>query len=178
MRFGFSRSKYNRAVKAKLIETTPCGDYSVVARPVLRELMMKGLGPIPKEPAASTPPRNQTKPKAKSKPKSETKPKPGPESKFESKSEPEPDLAAIYAERFKIMRPNVGDSGARARAYEHAVGICCNHYGVDNEKSRRSVRAALAEKRGECVASTNAPRSTGRGLCETLPRYSARLTQQ
>jgi hypothetical protein len=52
---GWSRSKYDRARRAGLLETTPQGSYNGISRPVLRELMRNGLGPISKKIAASAP---------------------------------------------------------------------------------------------------------------------------
>jgi hypothetical protein len=63
-----------------------------------------------------------------------------------SELKPEFDLAAIYAERFRIMRPNVGDDEARARAYDHAVRACEAHYGVDLEEAKRRVLTALGRR--------------------------------
>jgi hypothetical protein len=40
---GISISTYNRAVRARLIETTPRGDYEAVSRPVLRPLLKYGF---------------------------------------------------------------------------------------------------------------------------------------
>jgi hypothetical protein len=57
---------------------------------------------------------------------------------------PDVDLAAIHAERFRLLRDNLGNAEARARAYDHAVKACCDHYGVDLEAAKRAVQFALA----------------------------------
>ena len=57
---GWSRSKYDRARRAGLLETTPQGSYNGISRPVLRELMRNGLGPIPKKSPVSVSPSQAT----------------------------------------------------------------------------------------------------------------------
>jgi hypothetical protein len=52
------------------------------------------------------------------------------------------DIAAVYAERLKFLRPRIGDE-ARFRAYDYAVETCAAHYGVDREVAKGMVRAAL-----------------------------------
>jgi hypothetical protein len=68
------------------------------------------------------------------------------EPKLELEPKPEPkvelDIAAIYAARVKILRPNIGDE-ARFRAFDHTVDVCRVHYGADLEAAKQMVRAAL-----------------------------------
>lgn len=49
---GISISTCNRALRARLIETTPRGDYEAVSRPVLRPLMKRGFGSMTGKDAA------------------------------------------------------------------------------------------------------------------------------
>ena len=49
---GISLSTYNRAVRARLIQTIPRGDYEAVSRPVLRPLMKYGFGSTTRKSAA------------------------------------------------------------------------------------------------------------------------------
>jgi hypothetical protein len=67
---------------------------------------------------------------------------PKPESVVETK--PDIDIAGVYAARFKALQANNGTAEARARAYDYAVGLCRDHYGVDLEEAKRRVFAALA----------------------------------
>jgi hypothetical protein len=55
---------------------------------------------------------------------------------------PEFDIVAVYTERLRILRPNIGGE-ARFRAYDYVVERCCAHYGVDIEVAKSRVRAAL-----------------------------------
>jgi DNA polymerase-1 len=59
---------------------------------------------------------------------------------------PEPNLFAVYTERFKILRPDVSEDEAKARAYDYVVEVCRARYGVDLEVAKRAVLATL--KRG------------------------------
>ena len=54
-----------------------------------------------------------------------------------------PDLAAVYAERFKLIVGNVGPDEARLRAFEYAVGVCRAHYRVDLETAKKMVSDAI-----------------------------------
>ena len=58
-----------------------------------------------------------------------------------------PDLAAIYAERFRLIVGNVGPDEARLRAFEHTVGVCRNHYRVDLQTAKRMVSDAIKAAR-------------------------------
>jgi hypothetical protein len=58
-----------------------------------------------------------------------------------------PDLAAIYAERFRLIVGNVGPDEARLRAFEHTVGVCRRHHHVDQETGKRMVSDAIKAAR-------------------------------
>jgi excisionase family DNA binding protein len=58
-----------------------------------------------------------------------------------------PDLAAVYAERFKLIVGNVGLDEARLRSFEHTVGVCCRHYRVDQETAKKMVSDAIKAAR-------------------------------
>jgi hypothetical protein len=75
----------------------------------------------------------------------ESKRAPQPEAKPEPPPGPKPeiDLAVIYAERFRLMQPNVGAAEARSRAYDYAIRTCEAHYGVGLEAAKTMTRAAL-----------------------------------
>jgi excisionase family DNA binding protein len=59
--------------------------------------------------------------------------------------EPEPDWATVYTERCKLLRRNVSDSEAKARAFDFTVDRCRNHSGCDLEQAKALVRAAIAK---------------------------------
>jgi hypothetical protein len=59
----------------------------------------------------------------------------------------EPDLAAVYAERFKLTAPNVGPDEGQLRAFEHTVGVCRTHYRVDLESAKKMVSDAIKAAR-------------------------------
>jgi excisionase family DNA binding protein len=63
----------------------------------------------------------------------------------EREPEPEPDWATVYTERCKLLRRNVSDSEAKARAFDFTVDRCRGHSGFDLEKAKALVRAALAK---------------------------------
>jgi excisionase family DNA binding protein len=66
----------------------------------------------------------------------------------ESMPEPfAPDLAAVFAERFKLIVPNVGPDEGRLRAFEHTVGVCRSHYRVDLETGKRMTADAIKQAR-------------------------------
>jgi DNA polymerase-1 len=58
---------------------------------------------------------------------------------------PGPDWAAVYTERFKLLRRNVGDDEARFRAFDHTVDRCREHSTLDLEQAKALVRAAIAK---------------------------------
>jgi excisionase family DNA binding protein len=58
-----------------------------------------------------------------------------------------PDLAAEYEKRFKLIVGNVGPDEARLRAFEHTVGVCCQHHHVDREAGKRMVSDAIKAAR-------------------------------
>jgi hypothetical protein len=60
-----------------------------------------------------------------------------------------PDLAAVYAERFKLTVGNLGPDEARLRAFEHAIGVCRTHYRVDLETAKRMVSDAIKAARAK-----------------------------
>jgi hypothetical protein len=60
-----------------------------------------------------------------------------------------PDLAAVYAERFKLLVGNVGPDEARLRAFEHAVSVCRAHYRVDLETAKKMVSDAIKQARAK-----------------------------
>jgi hypothetical protein len=63
---GWSHSKYDRAQRAGLIQGVPQGSYIGIPRPVIRGILKKGVGPLPKKPRASpasTQPATKTAPK-------------------------------------------------------------------------------------------------------------------
>jgi hypothetical protein len=68
-----------------------------------------------------------------------------PTSKSPAPVEPPIDLARIYFDRLALLRRNVPENEARARAYEYTVGVCRAHYGVDLETAKRMVRDALKQ---------------------------------
>jgi hypothetical protein len=63
--------------------------------------------------------------------------------------EPASELAAVYAERFKLIAPNVGPDEGRLRAFEHAVGVCRNHYRVDLETAKLMTADAIKQARAK-----------------------------
>jgi hypothetical protein len=58
-----------------------------------------------------------------------------------------PDLAAVYAERFRLIVPDLGPDEGRLRAFEHTVGVCRNHYRVDLETAKKMVSDAIEAAR-------------------------------
>jgi excisionase family DNA binding protein len=62
-----------------------------------------------------------------------------------------PDLAAVYAERFKLIVGNVGPDEGRLRAYEHTAGVCRSHYRVDLETGKRMVSDAIKQARAKAA---------------------------
>ena len=60
-----------------------------------------------------------------------------------------PDLAAVYAERFRLIVGNVGPDEARLRSFEHTVGVCCRHYRVDQETGKKMVSDAIKQARAK-----------------------------
>jgi excisionase family DNA binding protein len=60
-----------------------------------------------------------------------------------------PDLAAVYAERFKLIVGNLGPDEARLRAFEHTVGECCRHHHVDRETGKKMVSDAIKQARAK-----------------------------
>jgi excisionase family DNA binding protein len=58
-----------------------------------------------------------------------------------------PNLAAVYASRFKLIVGNVGPDEARLRAFEHTVGVCRTHYRVDLESAKKMVSDAIKAAR-------------------------------
>jgi excisionase family DNA binding protein len=78
----------------------------------------------------------------------------GPTGPLLSAIEPElepsaPDLAAVYAERFKLIGGSVGPDEARLRSFEHIVGVCCRHHRVDQETAKRMVSDAIKAARAK-----------------------------
>jgi hypothetical protein len=59
---------------------------------------------------------------------------------------PEPDFGLIYSERVKLLRRDVDEAEARARAYEYAVGAYRAHRACDLEEAKRAMRAAVIAK--------------------------------
>jgi hypothetical protein len=57
---------------------------------------------------------------------------------------PELDWAALYRERLELLRRDVDENEARARAYEYAVRIFAKHHGCNFEIEKRLVRTAIA----------------------------------
>jgi excisionase family DNA binding protein len=60
-----------------------------------------------------------------------------------------PDLAAEYEKRFKLIVPDLGPDEGRLRAFEHAVGVCCRHYRVDQETGKKMVSDAIKQARAK-----------------------------
>jgi hypothetical protein len=58
-----------------------------------------------------------------------------------------PDLAAVCAERLRLIAPNVGPDEGRLRAFEYTVGVCCRHYRVDQETGKKMVSGAIKAAR-------------------------------
>ena len=58
-----------------------------------------------------------------------------------------PDLAAVYAERFKLIVGNFGPDEGRLRAFDHTVLVCRNHYRVDLETAKRMTAGAIKAAR-------------------------------
>jgi excisionase family DNA binding protein len=61
-------------------------------------------------------------------------------------TEPEPDWAAVYTERLQLLRPDVGEDEARARAYDFTVSAYRAHHNCGLEAATAAVLAAI--KRG------------------------------
>jgi hypothetical protein len=57
----------------------------------------------------------------------------------------QPDFGLVYRERLKLLRRNVPEEEARARAYDFTVSVCREHSGCDLEKAKSLVRAAIAK---------------------------------
>jgi excisionase family DNA binding protein len=60
---------------------------------------------------------------------------------------PAPGLAAVYAEQFKLIVPNLGPDEARLRAFEYTVKICRSAYRVDLETAKRMTSDAIKAAR-------------------------------
>jgi hypothetical protein len=58
---------------------------------------------------------------------------------------PEPDLALVYRERVKLLRRDVDEAEARARAYDFAVAFHQGHYGSDLPTAKSAALAAVEE---------------------------------
>jgi excisionase family DNA binding protein len=58
-----------------------------------------------------------------------------------------PDLAAVYAERLKIIVGNVGPDEGKLRAYEYAVAVCCSYHHVNLEVGKKMVSDAIKAAR-------------------------------
>jgi excisionase family DNA binding protein len=55
------------------------------------------------------------------------------------------DWADLYNERLKLLRPDVNEDEARARAYDYTVRFCRDHSGLDLEAAKQVVLAAIAK---------------------------------
>jgi excisionase family DNA binding protein len=64
---------------------------------------------------------------------------------IEQAREPPRDFARVYAERLKLLRPDVSEDEARARAYDYTVRFCRDHSGLDLEAAKQVVLAAIAK---------------------------------
>jgi excisionase family DNA binding protein len=58
-----------------------------------------------------------------------------------------PNLAAVYAERFKLIVGNIGFDEGQLRAFEHTVGVCRTHYRVDLASAKKMVSDAIKAAR-------------------------------
>jgi hypothetical protein len=63
-----------------------------------------------------------------------------------------PDLATVYAERVRLLSPDVSEDEARARAYDYVVSICRARYGVGLEVAKRAVLTVLKAQRDAAAA--------------------------
>jgi excisionase family DNA binding protein len=123
---GVSKAHFNKLSKAKKIPSRKDGS----ARIILTEDLIAYVKSLP----GAEPEDEPT----------------GPLLLAESMPEPfAPDLAAVFAERFKLIVPNVGPDEGRLRAFEHTVLVCRNHYRVDLETAKRMTAGAIKAARGQ-----------------------------
>jgi hypothetical protein len=57
---------------------------------------------------------------------------------------PELDWAALYQGRLQILRRDVNEAEAEARAFEYVVRLFAKHHGCNLEIAKRMVRTAIA----------------------------------
>jgi excisionase family DNA binding protein len=86
--------------------------------------------------------------------------------------EPEPDWAALYRERLRLLRRDIPQAEAEARALEYVIRLCREHHGCDLEAAKAAVLTAIAPPREPAHAEPQPPdhRSTGRGSSATDER--------
>jgi excisionase family DNA binding protein len=60
-----------------------------------------------------------------------------------------PDLAAVYADKFKLIKGNVGSDEGRLRAYDYTVNICRTHHRVDLETAKKMTADAIKAARAK-----------------------------
>jgi excisionase family DNA binding protein len=138
---GVSYAHFKKLVRTKRVPSHKDGTARLILRADL-SAYVKGLPDIAPKEAPTGPLLSAVAlvPAPPSKP----APEPGPG--------PAPDLAAVYAERLRLLTPGQGPDEGRLRAFEYTVGVCRRHYHVDLETAKRMTADAIKSARARTTA--------------------------